>query len=98
MGIHRTLNPTGFGLSELGLYFMKQHYISCVIDFEQIGPYQLQVKFDDGVEQEIDFQPVLEGSMFGPLKDERLFSQVEVDLEVHMLVWPNGADGESRMV
>ena len=69
-----------------------KHYISRVIDFEQTGPYQLRVKFDDGTEQEIDFKPVLEGALFSPLKDERLFSQVEVDLEVHTLVWPNGAD------
>jgi len=69
-----------------------KHYIYRVIDFEQLGPYQLRVKFDDGTEQEIDFEPVLEGSLFGPLKDKKLFSQVEVDLEVHTLVWPNGAD------
>ena len=62
------------------------------MDFEQTGPYKLRVKFDDGTEQEIDFEPVLEGTLFDSLKDERLFSQVEVDLEVHTLVWPNGAD------
>jgi hypothetical protein len=50
------------------------------------------VKFDDGQEQEIDLQPVLVGELYGPLRDIKLFNQVEIDPEVHTLVWPNGAD------
>lgn len=69
-----------------------KHGIYRVTDFEQTGPYQLRVRFDDRTEQEINFKPVLEGGLFGPLKDEKLFAQVEIDLEVHTLVWPNGAD------
>jgi hypothetical protein len=57
-----------------------------------VGPYTLRVRFDDGQEQVIDFRPVLAGELYGPLQDERLFSQVEIDPEVHTLVWPNGAD------
>ena len=79
-------------MSERNVDIFMTRYIARVIDFEQIGPYKLRVKFDDGTSQEIDFEPVLEGALFGPLKDEKLFSQVEVDLEVHTLVWPNGAD------
>ena len=30
--------------------------------------------------------------MYGPLQDEGVFEQVEIDPEVHTLVWPNGAD------
>lgn len=30
--------------------------------------------------------------MFGPLQDKAVFEQVEIDPEVHTLVWPNGAD------
>ena len=41
---------------------------------------------------EIDFEPVLLGNLYGPLKDEKLFNQVKIDPEVHTLVWPNGAD------
>ena len=40
----------------------------------------------------IDFKPVLAGEVFGPLRDLNLFNQVFLDLEVHTLVWPNGAD------
>lgn len=40
----------------------------------------------------IDFRPVLEGELYGPLLDPTLFSQVQIDFEAHTLVWPNGAD------
>ncbi len=63
-----------------------------VISFEIVGPYTLRVEFDDGTAQTINFRSVLAGEMYGPLQDERLFNQVEIDLEVHTLVWPNGAD------
>jgi len=68
------------------------HPIYRVVGFEIVGPYTLRVKFDDGEEQVIDFRPVLEGELFGPLQDEGLFNRVEIDPEVHTLVWPNGAD------
>ena len=35
---------------------------------------------------------MLVGELHGPLKDEKMFNQVEIDPEVHTLVWPNGAD------
>jgi len=68
------------------------HPIYRVVEFEIVGPYRLRVVFDDGREQVVDFRPVLEGPLYGPLRDEKLFSQVEIDPEVHTLVWPNGAD------
>lgn len=63
-----------------------------VVAFKIVGPYTLQVRFDDETEQVIDFRPVLKGALYGPLQDENLFNQVEIDPEVHTLVWPNGAD------
>ena len=68
------------------------HLICRVSNFQIIGPYTLRIEFDDGRESEVDFQPVLFGNLYGPLKDEKLFNQVEIDPEVHTLVWPNGAD------
>ena len=68
------------------------HSIYRVVAFETVGPYTLRLKFDDGTTQVIDFRSMLAGEMYGPLQDERLFSQVEIDPEVHTLVWPNGAD------
>ena len=37
-------------------------------------------------------QSILAGQIYGPLKDKKLFESVELDPEVHTLVWPNGAD------
>ena len=69
-----------------------KHSIYRVVGVESIGPYILHVKFDDGQEREIDFRPVLAGELYGQLQDEKLFCQVEIDPEVHTLVWPNSAD------
>ena len=69
-----------------------EHHIYRAIRFEIVAPYTLRVVFADGKEQTIDFRPVLVGELFGPLQDKHLFNQVEIDPEVHTLVWPNGAD------
>jgi len=68
------------------------HEIHRVISFQKIGPFTLNVQFEDGTPQTIDFRPILEGELYGPLKDPTIFSQVHIDPEVHTLVWPNGAD------
>lgn len=68
------------------------HAIHRVESFRIVGPYTLRVTFDDETEQTIDFWPVLEGDLYGPLRDRAVFEQVRIDPEVHTLVWPNGAD------
>ena len=57
------------------------------------GPeYVLEVKFDDGAERTIDFEPILLGPLFGPLRDLHLFRQARVDGDLGTIAWPNGAD------
>ena len=68
------------------------HQIYRVVQFTITGLYQLQVGFDDGSSQEIDFEPILKGPLFGPLRDVELFNQVSLHPEMATLVWPNGAD------
>ena len=68
------------------------HPIYRVESFQIISPYTLRVRFDDSTEQAIDFQPVLAGELYGPLRDLALFNEVQIDPEVRTLVWPNGAD------
>ena len=68
------------------------HPIYRVTSVEVLSAYKLRIDFDDGTQQEIDLEPVLEGELFGPLRDRSLFERVRVDAEVHTLVWPNGAD------
>lgn len=69
-----------------------KHPIHRVTSFALEAPFTLRVMFDDGTNQLIDFSPILEGDLYGPLRDPSLFDQVRVDREVHTLVWPNGAD------
>jgi hypothetical protein len=68
------------------------HAIYRVTSFNIVGPYELQVTFDDQTEQIVDFQPILSGELYRPLRDISIFNQVKIDPEVHTLVWPNGAD------
>src|SRR3954447_18002006 len=60
--------------------------------FERVGTYMLKLDFDDGSCRTIDFEPILIGELFGPLRDPRLFAQVTLDPEVQTIVWPTSAD------
>ena len=71
---------------------MMWHPLVDVVDFTQVGTYRLCIRFDDGAEQTIDFEPVLAGEVFGPLHDPAVFAQVRLGPEVRNLVWPNGAE------
>jgi hypothetical protein len=68
------------------------HPLYDVTAFEQVGAYTLRVHFDDGTEQLVDFEPMLYGETYEPLRDRSFFSQVRLDAEIRTLVWPNGAD------
>jgi hypothetical protein len=68
------------------------HAIHRVERFEIVGPYTLALRFADGSEQRIDFRPVLEGEVFGPLQDLDVFNAVELDTTFGTVQWPNGAD------
>jgi hypothetical protein len=71
---------------------MSSHPIYRIESFERVGDYALRVCFDDGTSRVIDFEPILAGELFGPLRDHSLFAQVRIDPEVHTIVWPTGAD------
>ena len=63
-----------------------------VSEARYVGGHILWVRFNDGVEGEIDLGAELEGPVFEPLKDPTFFAAFAVDPEVHTVVWPNGAD------
>ena len=71
---------------------MTVHPIYRVRSFQLLTRYTLRVHFDDQTEQVINFEPVLAGELYRPLRDLTLFNQVQIDPEVHTLVWPNSAD------
>jgi len=68
------------------------HPVHAVSAFTIVGPHRLRIAFADGLVRTIDFRPILEGELYGPLRDLRVFNAVSLDREVHTLVWPNGAD------
>ena len=71
---------------------MTVHPIYRVRSFQCVAPYTLRVQFDDQTEQVINFEPILAGELYRPLRNLALFNQVHIDPEVDTLVWPNGAD------
>lgn len=68
------------------------HKIYRVKSFEIVGPYTLRIDFDDLTTQTINFEAILHGELYGPLRDLSVFNQVKLEPEVETLVWPNGAD------
>ncbi len=63
-----------------------------VIEARHVRDYLVFVRFQDGVEGEVDLRPQLYGEVFEPLKDAQYFRQFRLDSDLHTLVWPNGAD------
>ena len=63
-----------------------------LIDAKYIRPFTICVRFDDGVEGEINFRPELYGPVFEPLLDPAQFRKFSIHPEFHTLVWENGAD------
>ncbi len=59
---------------------------------EYVGCYVIRVRFDDGVEADIDLEAELFGEVFEPLKDPGLFRQFVMDSELNTIRWPSGAD------
>jgi hypothetical protein len=53
------------------------HPIYRVVSFAIVAPYMLRVTFDDTTTQVIDFSPILEGEIYGPLRDESLFNPLQ---------------------
>lgn len=64
-----------------------------VVEVKPLGEYRVHLRFDDGIEGDLDLATILrfEG-VFAPLRDVREFAKVSVDHELGTIVWPNGAD------
>ncbi len=57
-----------------------------------LDPYVVRVVFADGEIRDVDFEPLLDGEVFRPLRDPEFFARVAVDEYEQTIVWPNGAD------
>lgn len=63
-----------------------------VKEAEYLHDYVIWVKFNDGIEGEVDLRGELTGEIFGPLKDKKIFRSFKVDPVLETIVWENGAD------
>jgi hypothetical protein len=56
------------------------------------GAYKLRLRFRNGVEKTVDVTALLQGPIFEPLKDPKIFAEGRLDEICGTVVWPNGAD------
>jgi hypothetical protein len=70
-----------------------------VVDVRPVGGYRLWLRFDDGLEGEVDLEPVIVfKGVFAPLRDRAHFARVKVNRELGTVVWPNGADWDQLVL
>jgi hypothetical protein len=60
-----------------------------VLEARYRGAHRVWLRFDDGLDGEVDLAGELEGEVFEPLRDPAYFARFLVD---ETLLWPNGAD------
>lgn len=64
-----------------------------IVDVKPLEGHRLRVRFEDGIEGEIDVASLVSfRGVFEPLKDPAFFRRVRVDADLGTVVWPNGAD------
>ncbi|HXQ24230.1 MAG TPA: DUF2442 domain-containing protein [Candidatus Acidoferrales bacterium] len=64
-----------------------------IVEVKAIGGYRLWLRFENGVEGEIDCEPLISFTgVFAPLREVDYFAQVQVDSELGTIRWPNDAD------
>jgi Protein of unknown function (DUF2442) len=63
-----------------------------LVDAKYVKDFVVWVRFDDGVQGEIDLKPELYGPVFEPLLDPSLFRKFSIHPEFRTLVWETGAD------
>jgi hypothetical protein len=63
-----------------------------VVEVRYVRDYTVWVKFEDGVQGDVDISQSFKGPVFEPLRDHEYFQQVCVNPDVGTIVWPNGAD------
>jgi len=63
-----------------------------VTKVEVVGPYSLDLTFDNGSRKRVNLRHELYGEVFQPLRDPAYFAQAYLDPDSRMVAWPNGAD------
>jgi len=65
------------------------HWVTSV---EYVSDYKLRLTFNDGSTRVVDLAQHLDGEIFEPLKNLRLFRTAKLNLDLDTVVWDNGAD------
>lgn len=63
-----------------------------VTEARYLRDYVLWLRFNDGVEGEVDLRGELNGPIFEPLQDLAEFRAFQSHPELHTVTWSNGAD------
>ena len=63
-----------------------------VTEARYVKGHTLWLHFSDGLEGEVDLSDELEGPVFEPLRDTKVFRSFQLHPELHTVTWPNGAD------
>ena len=64
-----------------------------IVEVRPLAGYQLRLRFEDGVQGEVDLEGAIKfEGVFAPLKERAYFEQVRVHPELGTIYWPNGAD------
>jgi hypothetical protein len=63
-----------------------------IINAEYLNDYKIVFTFENGEKKLVNFEDMLWGEIFEPLKDKTLFKQFKINKEYGTIVWSNGAD------
>ena len=63
-----------------------------VVEARYVRGYIVWLRFDDGLQGELDLESSLRGEVFEPLREPAAFRMFFVHPEFATLAWPNGAD------
>ena len=73
---------------------MSRNLLHSIVSAVHTGGHRLRLRFDDGVEVEVDLLRVIRkfNGLLTPLKDPAYVALVRVEPEPGTVIWPNGAD------
>ena len=63
-----------------------------VTNAEYLHDYIIKLDFNDGTHGKLDFEGLLWGTMFEPLKELDTFKAFHLSQTFHTICWPNEAD------
>jgi hypothetical protein len=65
------------------------HWVTAI---EYLSGYKLRVQFEDSSVRIVDLTSHLDGEIFKPLRDLRLFKTAHLNPDLDTVVWANGSD------